>query len=137
MPARRTPDPMRPIHRLDRQATGRLGVALLLVGLVVGMFVGPWVYRHYLTGTGAREIHDVSSLPTSVHTCGRTFARTNQPPRTFAEARGMAGTRPVLIDTLPFSHCPDDWCRGEACHTVVWVRVEKDALVAYSLRGGP
>ena len=93
--------------------------------------------RAAAVGNGARDIHDAASLPGSIHACGRTFRRSTGPASSHEAVRARTGAEPVLVDTVPFAPCPAGWCVGEACRTVVYVRVGEDALLAYELRGGP
>jgi hypothetical protein len=88
-----------------------------------------------LQGPGVMAIHDQLKLPTRVHACGRNFQGPG-PARPLGAVRSD-GVEPVLVDTGPLAPCPEGFCIGISCATVVYVRVGDDAYVAYELLGGP
>ena len=130
-------------------AGGRDGarrLALAALALVVATFLllvaVPWTWHHYLTRDGAHDIHDLASLPGSLHPCARTYAGSRRTdPRTLDQVRTFLGEEPLLVDPLPLTSCLTGLsapCAAGSCTpTVVWVRVGEDAYVSYSLRGGP
>ena len=86
-------------------------------------------------------IHDVASLPGKLSLCGRSWAKgAGDHQLTLAQIVDQSGSAPVVVDTRPFAPCPAGACTASGsgrCATVIWVRVEEDAYVDYSLQGGP
>lgn len=117
-----------------------VAIVAVIVAVVGIVFLRNHVYLPLGDG-GAAAIHDLASLPTRIHVCGRTWGKDALDRRfTMAEIIELSGSRPTLVDTWPFAPCPSGACTATAggpCHTVIFVRVDEDAYVDYSLAGGP
>ena len=117
------------------------GMLALIGGAFVLLVAGPWAWHHYLTRDGVHDIHELATLPGSLHPCARTYGESHADPRPLAAVRTWLGEEPLLVDPLPLSACLTGLsapCLAGSCTpTVVWVRVGEDAYVSYSLRGGP
>lgn len=118
---------------------GALGVAVLVLVFVIdAAVVMPRAYR--LLG----GVHDTLTLPDDIRTCGRDY-RKDALDRRWSWADITAGTnpghRPVVVDpgllTQLLVRCQSEACTAASCDTVVFVRVDWDAYVDYSLQGGP
>ena len=123
-------------------------VQLLLAGggvvAVIGLgaaALGSWIY---LPGIGDMDpgIHDASSLPDRITICGRGWTKGQSAPEsTLAEIIERSRVDPIVVDTRLFAPCRPGACttaaNGTGCSTVIWVRVDEDAYVSYSLQGGP
>jgi hypothetical protein len=112
-----------------------------IVVLVLGLAIVPGVIHRQILGLGARDIHDVATLPDHISVCGRRWTKDNL-GRVFTRAGvvSWSGLEPTLVDPLPFAPCPPGPCTptpAGPCDTVVFVRVGADAYVDYSLSGGP
>ncbi len=116
---------------------GRTFVGLVLVVVVASAVVGPF---RLLPG-----LHDASSLPNRMNVCGRDWAK-DQGDRRWTMAVMKAGSEAAPVTVDPgllglFTACPAGACTNVAlptsCDTVIFVRVDEDAYVSYSLQGGP
>ncbi len=119
-----------------QRALGALVIALASgIGAAV---VAPGVDR-FLTG-----IHDAVTLPDDIGTCGRDY-RKDALDRRWSWADITASTdpghQPVVVNPGPLTGllvpCQSEACTTASCNTVVWVRIDWDAYVDYSLQGGP
>ena len=122
------------------QLVGRVIVGLAFVAGTV--FVVPGAARS-LSG-----IHDAYALPSQIAVCDRDYRKDATDRRsTWATitADTTAGFQPVVVDpgflARVLTPCQAGACTRVAqdgpCATVVWVQVDSDAYVAYSLVGGP
>lgn len=118
----------------DRLVIGAAIVVLCLVG-------GAFAVQTVLAGRDPTTIHAAGSLPDRISLCGRTWTKSTLGRQfSLAGARAWSGVEPVVVATGPFAPCPAGACTttaGGACDTVVFVRVGKDAYIAYALSGGP
>ena len=119
---------------------GRIVVALAFV--VAALVTVPITIRFF------SGIHDVSSLPTGISVCGREY-REGATDQLWSWAMLRADVDPEyepvivnpgflarLLTPCQAGACTNDPQAG-ACATVIWVKVDWDAYVAYSLVGGP
>jgi hypothetical protein len=116
-------------------------------GILVGaVFVAVLVIGAVTFGRPAAGIYAVTSLPDQVAVCGRSYSRdtTNRPWSLAQVTDAGPGFPPVIVDpgllARLFDGCQPGACTRSAdgpCATVVWVRVDADAYVAYELQGGP
>jgi hypothetical protein len=107
-----------------------LGVGLVALAAVLG---GPTALR-LVTG-----IHETSSLPHRIYMCDRDWTE-DASAKTWsgAEIGGQTTGDPVIVNPGPFgllTACP--FPAGATVDTVVYVRVDLDGYVDYSLSGGP
>ncbi|MDQ6796165.1 MAG: hypothetical protein M3067_15380 [Chloroflexota bacterium] len=120
---------------LDRVAVG-------LVFVAGALLVPPSPFR-FLIG-----IHDWGPLPDHITVCDRDYSKdaTNRRWSTAdIAADATPGFQPVLVDpgllARLLSPCQTGACTRVSqegpCATVIWVRVDWDAYVDYSLQGGP
>ncbi len=121
------------------------GVAVAAVAIIAVVFganlLGHLVYLP-LPWHGQPAIHDTGSLPRSIGTCGRSWSKdATGRSVTFAEASTQGGgITPAVVDPGLLTGCPATACSSWAsspCQTVIFVRVDRDAYIAYALQGGP
>jgi hypothetical protein len=119
---------------------GRLVVA---VAFVVAMLVAVPITTRFFSG-----IHDVGSLPNRVAVCGRDYTKDALDRRwSWAQVRAdvTPAYEPVMVDPGLLARllvpCQPGACTNDpsdgACATVIWVKVDLDAYIDYSLVGGP
>jgi hypothetical protein len=129
------PDRLGPVdERAEERAAARrtlIAFAAFLAILVPLVVIAAVV----LQGPGAISIHDSATLPWRLHVCGRNFQAAG--PAGTLDAIRSDGFEPVIVDTGPLAGCPGNACASIGCTTVVYVRVDEDAYVAYVLLGGP
>jgi hypothetical protein len=118
-----------------------IGAAIVVLCLAGGAFAAQTV----LAGRDPTTIHAVGSLPDRISVCGRTWTKDVRLHEvTLEQASALReGGDAVVVATGPFAPCPirSDPCTAVTgtgmCETVVFVRVGKDAYIAYALSGGP
>jgi len=122
------------------RAVGRVVVGLAFVAGL--LFVVPGSVRLF------NGIHEAYALPARITVCDRDYRKdASDRRRSWAKisADTTPGFQPVVVDpsllAQVLSPCQVGACTRIAqdgpCATVVWVRVDWDAYVAYSLVGGP
>jgi len=112
---------------------------------MIAAVAGILVLRNFvylpLGDDGAAVIHDPASVPARIHVCGRAWTRGALDRRfTNADLVNQFGGPPKLVDPRLFAPCPSGACTATAagsCATVIFVRVDEDAYLPYSLSGGP
>lgn len=123
---------------------GVAAIAVVAVVAVVAIFganlLGHLAYLP-LPWNAHPAIHDAAALPDSMGTCGRSWNRSLNQPVTMAQISDQYGTdAPAVADPGLLTACPANACSAWAsspCDPVIFVRVDEDAYVAYSLSGGP
>jgi hypothetical protein len=113
-----------------------------IVVLVLGLATVPGLIHRQVLGLGAKDIHDIATLPDRISVCGRGWTMdTSGRVLSGADIRPRPGGGPPRVDPLPLAPCPPGPCTNSAldtpCATVVVVRIGEDAYVDYALSGGP
>jgi hypothetical protein len=111
-----------------------------IVGGVVAILLWRNVAYLPLGDDGSTAIHNQASLPARLHVCGRSWNRSTLDRMSKAEIDSLSDLPASLVDPGFLAACPSGACTssaGGSCATVIFVRVDEDAYIGYSLSGGP